>query len=69
MAAWIYPLTSGQYANFNGKFCPYCGSRHMESTGPVDVGDDGTGYQHIICQACHKKWYAQYQLAGFIPSK
>lgn len=68
MATIVY-LTSKQYANFDGKFCPYCGSKHFVTLGPVDVDDDGTGYQHMCCQGCGKKWYNQYRLVGFIPSK
>lgn len=69
MPTKVYPLTSVQYVNFEGKFCPYCDSKHFITLGPVDVGDDKTGYQHMYCQKCGKKWYDQYQLVGFIPSK
>lgn len=62
-------LVSSEYANFYGAYCPYCGSKRTEALGPVDLGDDGTGFQHIICKRCNKKWYDEYKLTGFRPSK
>ena len=62
-------LERKEYANLNGKFCPYCRSKHFVSLGPVDVGNNGTGYQHMACKVCRKKWYNQYELVGFVPDK
>lgn len=69
MPATVYPLSSKEYASRNGDHCPHCGSKHTHSLGPVDVGCDGMGYQHIACQKCHRKWYDRYKLVGFVPSK
>lgn len=68
MPTIVYPISSEEYASHNGDCCPYCNSKDTHSLGPVDVGDDGVGYQHTACQACRKKWYNQYKLVGFIPS-
>jgi len=69
MNTLAYPISSKEYASRNGDCCPYCDSKRVVSLGPVVPNDDGIGYHHIICQACRKKWYDQYRLVGFIPSK
>ena len=62
-------LRSSTYANLGGKVCPYCGSKQFFALGPVDVDDDGTAHQQMGCDECHKKWYDQYELAGFRTTK
>ena len=62
-------LKSKEYANLDGKFCPYCNSKQVVPLSLVDVGNDGTGHQNMACEACRKTWFDQYKLVGFIPSK
>lgn len=62
-------LTSSEYANFEGVFCPHCGSERIEAVGPIDVGTNGTGFQRIVCKYCHKKWYDEYKLVGYVKLK
>lgn len=69
MPTKVYPKTSKEYADSNGALCPYCSSKYIQTTGPVDIGTDGTGYQRIACQKCQRRWYDKYRLVGFIPSK
>jgi len=62
-------LESREYANLDGKFCPYCRSKHVVALSPVGIGSDKLGYQHLLCQTCRKKWYDKYQLIGFVPGE
>jgi len=35
----------------------------------MDGGPNGTAEQHIRCLRCNRKWYDQYELAGFRATK
>lgn len=58
------PLTNKEYVASNGSKCPFCGHTYITG-GPVDI-DGGTACQEITCQECHRSWYDEYQLTGYV---
>jgi len=57
-------LTSKEYAEKLGRFCPQCGSEDDIEGNQVEI-DAGGAWQEISCLGCGATWDDVYVLTGF----
>ncbi len=50
------------YLEFNGRFCPYCGSDNFEGDSICDGVLEGTLSRNMFCHDCKDRWHETYEL-------
>jgi len=57
-------LTSREYEEKRGCYCPVCGSEDME--GERVESHDGGASQEVTCNSCGSSWTDLYSLSGYV---
>ena len=64
LAAYIEPMSQGDYVDGAGMVCPFCRSEDLEYEGNARLNQDRC-YHDCRCLTCTGSWTEEYTLTGY----
>ena len=59
------PMTSQQYADVGGAFCPRCGDDDIDCPTGRNDGTEGMEWREMVCPTCHATWREITRVVGY----